>query len=76
MTFLSAPITGEFTVIHGLRFVPGIILGFRLSAVGISRSTGSRIIIGVMIPVVTTIMAVSTFTSIIASYIALAMGVP
>jgi len=75
MTFLPAPITGEFTVIRGLRFVPGIIPGFRLSAVGISRSTGSRIIIGVMIPVVTTIMAVSTFTSIIASYIVLAMGV-
>ena len=74
MTFLPTPITGDFTVICGLGFVPGIIPRFRLSTVGISRSTGSRIIIGVMISVVTAIMAVSTFTSIIARYIALAMG--
>ena len=75
MTFLPAPITGEFTVIRGLRFVPRIIPRFRLSTVGISRPTRSQIIFGVMIPVVTAIMAVSTFTSIIARYIALAMGV-
>src|ERR1700676_2275073 len=43
MTFLPAPITGEVTVIHGLRFVPGIIPRFRLSTVGISRPTRSRI---------------------------------
>ena len=42
---------------------------------GILRSTRSQIIIGVMIPVVTTTMVVSAFTSIIARYIALAMGV-
>jgi hypothetical protein len=75
MTFLPAPITGDFTVICGLRFVPRIIPRFMLTTVGISRSTGSRIIIGVMIPVVTTTMVVSAFTSIIARYIVLAMGV-
>jgi len=53
----------------------GIILGSGCPRVGISRSTGSRIIIVWWFPVVATIMVVSTFTSIIARYIALAMGV-
>ena len=74
MTFLPTPITGDFTVICGLRFVPGIIPRFRLSTVGISRSTGSQIIIGMMITVVTATMAVSTFTSNITRYIVFAIG--